>query len=72
MTPFTSWLYSEGSPEKMVPALDAMVKVVASSPANGATCSMPGVPRMMSIACRTTASVRARLAPGGSCTTVMR
>jgi hypothetical protein len=66
LTPGISWLYSDGKPEKIVPEFDATVDVVASRPANGATCSTPRVLSMISVACFTTSSVRASVAPGGS------
>ena len=52
--------------------MDATVKVVASRPAKGATCSMPLVARMISVASFITFSVRSSDDPGGSCTTLIR
>jgi hypothetical protein len=50
----------------MAPALGALVKVAPSNPAKGTTWAMPSVSRMILAALRTTASVRASEAPGGS------
>src|SRR5437016_8423831 len=55
-----------GQAGKIVAEFDATVDVVASRPAKGATCSTPRVVRMISVACFTTSSVRASVAPGGS------
>ena len=57
---------------KMAPPLDALVKVAPSKPANGTAWITPGVPSAISVACRTTASVRASEDPGGSWITVIR
>jgi hypothetical protein len=64
--------YSEGKLKKIVAALGETVLVVTSNPVTGEVCSTPGVFRMMSFTSRTTASVRARLEPGGSWMTVTR
>ncbi len=58
--------------EKIAPEFDALVKVAPSKPENATACDTPGVLSMMSIARRTTASVRASEAPGGSWITVIR
>ena len=60
------------SPEKMVPALDALVRLAPSRPANTTALRTPGVSRMIRVTSRTTASVRVSDAPGGSCITVIR
>jgi hypothetical protein len=52
--------------EKIAPAFEALVNVAPSKPANGTAWATPSVARMISAACRTTASVRASEAPGGS------
>ena len=57
---------------KMAPALDALVKVAPSNPAKATVWATPGTLRSSSLARRITASVRAREAPGGRVTTVMR
>ena len=46
--------------------IGALVKVAAAKPAKGTACATPGVASMMSTARRTTSSVRASEAPGGS------
>ena len=71
-TPGMCLPYNEGKPRKIVAALGATVLVVTSNPVTGEVCSMPGVFRIMSFTSRTTASVRARLEPGGSWMTVTR
>ncbi len=60
------------SGEKIAPAFGALVNVAPSKPANGAVARTPSVPRMISVARRTTRSVRASEAPGGSWITVIR
>jgi len=64
--------YSEGKLKKIVAALGETVLVVTSNPVTADVCSTPGVFRITSFTSRTTASVRARLEPGGSWMTVTR
>ena len=70
--PFGSRSSNGTKREKIAPALDALVKVAPSNPANGTACCTPGVSRMISVALRTTSSVRASDEPGGSWSTVIR
>ncbi len=51
---------------KITPALGAVVKVAPSKPANATACSTPGRVSSISVAFRTTSSVRASVDPGGN------
>jgi hypothetical protein len=64
--------YNDGSATNIVAAFGETVLVVTSNPVTGDVCSIPGIFRAMSLTCRTTSSVRARLEPGGSWTTTTR
>jgi len=56
------------SKKRLGATFGAIVDVVTSSPATGELCSTPGTFSTMSLTSRTTASVRARLEPGGRMT----
>jgi hypothetical protein len=53
-------------PTKMAPPLGVVARVAPEKPANATAYLMPGVARMISLAWRTTASVRSSEAPSGS------
>ena len=72
VSPFASRSANGLNAEKMAPAFEALVNVAPSKPANGTACATPSVPMMIFAASRTTASVRASEAPGGSWITVIR
>ena len=72
LSPLATRSWNGASGEKIAPAFGALVKVAPSNPANGTACATPGVSRRILAARRTTASVRASEAPGGSWITVIR
>ena len=72
MSPLAARSAKGASGVKIAPALGALVKVAPSKPANGTACTTPGVSSAIAAARRTTASVRASEAPGGSWITVIR
>jgi len=57
---------------KTTPVLGALVKVAPSKPTKATALSTPGVAMIASEARRITASVRLRLAPGGSWKAAMK
>ena len=59
-------------PAKTTPVLGALVKVAPSKPTKATASFTPGVAMIASEARRTTASVRLRLAPGGSWKATMK
>ena len=70
--PFASRCSKSSSVTKITPALGALVKVAPSNPAKATALFTPGRASSVSVALRITASVRSRLAPGGSWKAVMK
>ena len=70
--PFRGRSSNGSGPTKMAPAFDALERVAPENPANATANLIPGVSRMISLARRTTASVRSSDAPSGSWIAVMK